>query len=358
MFKDVSVESLTLSIELFNRPSAVAREHAVIMMLAHSFEMLLKAIIFQRRGTVRDKGDNLSHSLSKCIDTCVDNLQVVSAEERTLLLAVKQDRDCATHDVIAMSEDMLWVHMRGGITIFRRLLKDEFNEDLTAVLPGRVIPVSAAPPSDLGALVESEMAAIKEMLRPGKRRTAEAAARLRPFLSLDGSVTGRSDQPTEVEVTNAGRQLRAGKAWKAVFPGLAQLSIGSAQPGQDSQEVVLRIGKDSDAVAVRRASPGESGALAYRGVSPFEEFGTKLSEFGNKLGVTRTQGYAIIRALKIKEDERAYFVKLNASKNVVYQGLSARAIELGKAALNDDMFDLAAVTTEYNQRNRKNRRTG
>lgn len=355
MFKDVSIESLTLSIELFNRPSTLAREHAVIMMLAHSFEMLLKAIIFQRRGTVRDKGDNLSHSLNRCIDICVDNLQIVTAEERTLLLAVKQDRDCATHDVISMSEDMLWVHMRGGITIFRRLLKDEFDEDLTTLLPGRVIPVSAAPPSDLAALVESEMAAIKEMLRPGKRRTAEAAARLRPFLSLDGSVTGRSDQPTEGEVTKAERQLRAGKGWRAVFPGLAQLSIGSARPGQDAQEVVLRIGKDPDAVPVRRAKPGEAGALAYRGVSPFEEFGIKLSEFGSKLGVTQNQGYAIIRELKIKEDERAYFVKLNASKNVVYQGLSARAIELGKAALADPTFDLAAVTTAYNRRNQQNR---
>ena len=351
MFKDVSIESLTLSIELFNRPSTLAREHAVIMMLAHSFEMLLKSIIFQRRGTVRDKGENLSHSLNKCIDICVDNLQIVTAEERTLLLAVKQDRDCATHDVISMSEEMLWVHMRGGITIFRRLLQDEFNEDLTDVLPGRVIPVSAAPPSDLSAMVESEMTAIKEMLRPGKRRTAEAGARLRPFLSLDGSVTGRSDQPTESEVSKAERQLRDGKAWRSVFPGLAQLSIGTARPGQDAQEVVLQIGKDPNSVPVRRARPGETGALAYRGVSPFEEFGIKLSEFGAKLGLTQTEGYALIRSLNIKDDERAYFVKLNASKNVVYQGLSARAIELAKAALADPDFDIAEATTAYNKRN-------
>ena len=56
MFRDTGVESLTLAIELFNRPSPIAREHAVVMMLAHAFEMLLKAAIFERRGTVRDKG--------------------------------------------------------------------------------------------------------------------------------------------------------------------------------------------------------------------------------------------------------------------------------------------------------------
>jgi len=351
MFKDVAVESLTLSIELFNRPSALAREHAVVMMLAHSFEMLLKAIIFQRRGSVRDKGEALSHSLNRCIDIGVDSLKVVQPDERTLLLAIKQDRDCATHDVIAMSEDMLWIHMRGGITIFSRLLHDEFGDDLTDLLPGRVIPVSAAPPSDLGKLVESELASITELLQPGKRRTAEAGARLRPFLSLDGSVTGRSDQPTEAEVAAAERQLRSGSNWRVVFPGLAQLSIVAPAPGADAQEVVLRIGKSPDAIPVRRAVSGDEEALAYRGVSPFEEFGIKLSNYGSKLGLTRQQGYALLWELQIKDDERAYFIKLNASGSVVYQGLSARALELGRAWLGSPPNDIAEVTARFNRRN-------
>lgn len=350
MFKDVAVESLTLSIELFNRPSGVAREHAIIMLLAHSFEMLLKAIIFQKRGTVRDKGDALSHSLNRCIDIGVEALKVVRPDERTLLLAIKQDRDCATHDVIAMSEDLLWVHMRGGITIFKRLLKDEFGAELTDLLPGRVIPVSATPPTDLAALVESELASISTLLQPGKRRAAEAAARLRPFLGLDGSVTGRSDQPTEVEVAAAEKQLRVGADWRKVFPGLAQLSIVSAVPGVDAQEVVLRIGKAEEAIPVRRARAGETGALAYRGVSPFEEFGVKLTEFGAKLGITRHQGLALIWDLDLKKDERAYFVKLTSSKNVVYQGLSARAIEIGRTRLADPEHDLAEMTARYNRR--------
>jgi hypothetical protein len=347
MFKDVALESLTLSIELFNRPSPAARDHAVIMMLAHSFEMMLKGIIFQRRGRVRDKGDALSYSLSRCIDICADSLQVVAQGERTLLLAVKQDRDCATHDLISMSDDMLWVHMRAGISLFRRLLRDEFKEELTDLLPGRVIPVSATPPQDLGLLVESELAAVGELLKPGRRRVAEASARLRPLLSLDGSATGRSDQPTEAEVTRAERQLRAGKGWREVFPGLAQLSLDVAGPNADAQEVVLRIGKSQDSVPVRRARPGEEGALAYRGVSPFEEFGIKLSEFGKKLGITRTQGYAVIRGLDLKKDERSYFCRLTASGNVVYQGLSARALDRGRQALQDPKFDLTAATEDY-----------
>ncbi len=353
MFKAVSVESLTLSIELFNRPSALARDHAVIMMLAHSFEMLLKAVIFQKRGTVRDKGDNLSHSLNRCIDICADSLEIIRPGERTLLLAIKQDRDCATHDVITMSEDLLWIHMRGGITTFERLLRDVFEEELTNLLPGRVIPVSATPPSDLGVLVEAELLDIKTLLEPGKRRTAEVAARLRPLLSLDGSATGRSDQPTEPEVAKAERHLRKGMDWRLVFPGLAQLSFEAPGPNEGAQEVVLRIGKDPASLPVRRANPGETGALAYRGVSPFDEYGIKLSGFGEKLGVGVNEGYAIIRELKIKEDQRAYFIQRNASGNVVYQGLSARALELGRRALEDPNFDLQAVTHAYNRRTKK-----
>lgn len=355
MFKDTAVESLTLSIELFNRPSPLAREHAVIMMLAHSFEMLLKGIIYQHNGTVRDKGDELSHSLARCIDICVDSLQVLAPGDRALLLAVKQDRDCATHDVISMSDDLLWVHMRSGISVFRRLLRDQCDENLTDLLPGRVIPVSAAPPEDLSVLVETELTAIAELLKPGRRRMAEAAARLRPFLSLDGSVTGRVDQPTEAEVNRAERQLRAGADWRAVLPGLAQLSIGPAAPDGEAQEVVLRIDKDPVATPVRRAKHGDTEALAYRGVSPFEEFGTKLTAFGEKLGISRQEGLALIWELNLKKDDRAYFVKKTDSGHILFQGLSARAVDLGRKALADPTFDITQVTRRYNNRNATSR---
>ena len=357
MFRDTAVESLTLSIELFNRPSPLARDHAVIMMLAHSFEMLLKAIIFQKRGTVRDKGEALSHSLNRCIEISVSDLKVITADERTLLGAIKQDRDCATHDTIVMSEDLLWVHMRAGVSLFRRLLADEFEQNLSEVLPGRVIPVSASPPSDLGLLVENELQGIKDLLAAGRRRTAEAAARLRPLLSLDGSATGRTDQPTDTEVRRAERAIRAGADWRKVLPGLASLSIALATPNSDAQEVVLRVGKGNDAVPVRRARLGEEAeALAYRGVSPFEEYGIKLSEFGEKLGLGVTEGYAIIDALNIKDDDRAYFVRYTKSGNIMYQGLSARALELARQALSDDRFDLQKARRDYMAKVRSRRK--
>jgi hypothetical protein len=357
-FRDTAVESLTLSIELFNRPSPLARDHAVIMMLAHSFEMLLKAIVFQKRGTVRNEGEPLSHSLNRCIEISVSDLKIVTADERMLLGAIKQDRDCATHDTIVMSENLLWVHMRAGLSLFRRLLADEFEQNLSDVLPGRVIPVSASPPSDLGLLVENELQEIKGLLAVGRRRTAEAAARLRPLLSLDGSATGRTDQPTDAEVRRAERGIRTGADWRKVLPGLASLSIAQATPDSDAQEVVLRVSQGKDGLPVRRARSGQDAeALAYRGVSPFEEYGIKLSEFGKKLGLGVNEGYAIIDALNIKHDDRAYFVRYTKSGNIMYQGLSARALELAKQALANDEFDLQRARDDYMAKVRSKRKT-
>ncbi|WJL97042.1 hypothetical protein QSU92_07710 [Microbacterium sp. ET2] len=357
LFRDTAIESLTLSIELFNRPSPLARNHAVVMMLAHAFEMILKAVIYQRRGRVRDKGDELTHSFARCIAIGVDDLQVLSHDEKALLLAVKQDRDCATHDTIAMSEDLLWIHMRAGITVLRRLLRDEFDQELTEQLPGRVIPVSAAPPRDLGALIEQELASVKALLAPRTRKTPEARARLRPLLSLDGAATGREDPPTEQEVSRAESALRAGKDWHNVFPGLAELHISEPRPGTDAQEVVLRLGQDREAVPVRRARPDEA-ALTYRTSNPFREFGIKLSDFGAKLGLNRNQGLALIEHLNLKADDRSYFVERTATGNVAFQGLSARSLELARSAIAASDFDIDAITATYNdaRRHARNRR--
>lgn len=116
--------------------------------------MLLKSIIFQQRGNVREKDAELSYSLGSCISIAADNLNVITTDERALLATIKQDRDCAAHDMISMSEQLMWVRMRASITVMRRLLKDELGINLTDRVPGRVIPVSTEAPKDLRALVK------------------------------------------------------------------------------------------------------------------------------------------------------------------------------------------------------------
>jgi hypothetical protein len=48
------IESLMLSIELFNRPNDAGRTHGVLIFLDHAFEMLFKAAILHRGGRIRE----------------------------------------------------------------------------------------------------------------------------------------------------------------------------------------------------------------------------------------------------------------------------------------------------------------
>jgi hypothetical protein len=57
-----AIESLALSVELFNRPSEVARSHVVLITLHHAFEMLLKAAILRRTGTIHPRSGGYSYS--------------------------------------------------------------------------------------------------------------------------------------------------------------------------------------------------------------------------------------------------------------------------------------------------------
>ncbi len=51
-------DSLVLAVEIFNRPSDVARAHSVLILLHHVFEMLLKAAILRRTGNIH-RGDGV-----------------------------------------------------------------------------------------------------------------------------------------------------------------------------------------------------------------------------------------------------------------------------------------------------------
>jgi hypothetical protein len=348
--KHSAVESMSLAVELFNRPSQVARDQSVMLLLAHSFEMLLKAIIFQKRGTIRDRGQDYTYKLGRCINVVHSDLNVLDAEDLPMVWAIKQDRNAAAHDSVSFSEDMLWLHVRSAVTIFGQLLKSAFNEDIVDSIPSRVIPVSALPPTDASAVIAREMQDIADMLKPGLRRSDDAKARIRPLLALDGSVTGREEAPTEQELDRAVDAFRKGKRWPDVFPGLAVLEI-AAVPGAGAQEITLRLAKDGDGPTVRAAKPGEA-ALLYRKGNPFDEYGTKLTEFGVKLGLTSHQGHALVWKLKIKDDPDAFFVRKTKRGNILYQGLGAKAFDMARKAMDVQGFDIDAIVREYNARNR------
>ena len=346
-YVETGVESLTLAIELFNRPSPTGREHATVMMAAHAFEMLLKAVIYEQRKKVKFSGSDRSFDLGKCIAVAETSLGVIDDGDRVVLLALKNDRDAATHDTIMMSDDVLWMHLRSAVTIFRKVLLSLTGQDLTDVMPGRVLPVSATPPTDVGLVVGKEAEQIAGLLRPGKRRSAEARARLLPLMSLDRAARGETEPPTEAEINRALRDLKGNLGWRSAFPGVVGLElVGSPRLSDQVQEISLKIDRKRGDLAVRLARDGEE-AVAYREVDTFDRYSLKLSNLGEKLGLTRHQAYAVVHHLDLKSDPACYSCKVTPKGNIVWQGLSNRALERARKAL-DEGLDVDAAVAEYN----------
>ena len=61
------IDSLILSIELFNRPHDRARIHGVLIFLDHAMEMLLKGSILQRGGRIREKRAKQTIGFDTCV---------------------------------------------------------------------------------------------------------------------------------------------------------------------------------------------------------------------------------------------------------------------------------------------------
>jgi len=342
-----AVESLTIAIELFNRPSPAGREHATVMMAAHAFEMLLKAAIYEERRKVQFSGSDRSFDFGKCVSVAETSLGIIDAGDRVVLLALKEDRDAATHDVIAMSDDVLWLHLRSAVTIFRKVLLGLTGQDLTDVMPGRVLPVSASPPTDVGLVVGKEFEQIADLLRPGRRRGAEARARLLPLMALDRAVRSEAEPPTEAEINRALRAVKEKGKWETVFPGVVGLRlVGGPRPSDQVQEISLKIDPKHGDLAARPAHDGED-AIAYREVDTFDRYSLKLSKLGEKLGLTRHQGLAVIHALDLRSDPKCYREKRTANGHVQFQGLSNIALERAKNAVVDGL-NVDQAVADYN----------
>ena len=60
-------DSITISIEIFNRPCEIGRITTTLVLLDHAFEMFLKAAIIHRGGKIRKKRANETLGFDGCV---------------------------------------------------------------------------------------------------------------------------------------------------------------------------------------------------------------------------------------------------------------------------------------------------
>ena len=236
---DKACDSLLLGIELFNRPSECGRVSAVLIHTDHAFEMFLKAAIVQKGGKIREKDAKETIGFDACVRRGLSDgsIKFLTEEQALTLQAINGLRDATQHYLLDISESQLYVHIQAGVTMFRDLLSLVFNRDLSQELPSRVLPISTTAPVDISTLFDTEITEILKLLQPGKRRSVEAEARLRPLAVLESTINGDKTQPSASDLDRIGRNLLK-QDWQ-VFPGVALIHVVTEGAGTS---VSVRIG--------------------------------------------------------------------------------------------------------------------
>lgn len=300
LLKEKAVNSLLLSIDHFNRVSDLGRFEAVLIFLDHSFEMFLKAAILKKGGRIRDPRQKDTIGFDRAVRKALSDTKFLTEEQALVLQAINGLRDAAQHHLLELSESQLYFHAQSGVTLFRDLLLDVFEEDLVQVLPDRVLPVSTIALTDPLAMFSSEADEVRKLLAPGKRKRAEAAAKLRGIAIVDGALQGTFVQPSETELMRLGQRLVKGETFVEVFPGIGSINFTTEGNGP---RMSLRISKkDGIPVTIVPEGTAGSGVVAIKRVDELGFYNLSHSELSKKVGLTTSKTTAAVVLLRLKDD--------------------------------------------------------
>ncbi len=304
LLKEKSLSSLTLSIEHFNRPWDIGRTDAVLMLMDHSFEMLLKAAIMHRGGRIRDPGEKNTIGFDACVRRALSTpkVQFLTEEQALTLQAINGLRDAAQHHLVDISEGHLYLQAQSGVTLYRDLLRTVFAEELRDLLPERVLPIATIAPLDPISLFTEEVREVARLLSPGTRRRAEATARLRALSIVDGAMQGDKLQPSEAALRKLSTRISGGTTEiEQLFPGIAAVDFTTEGTGAS---VSLRIVKrEGIPVTLVPEGSADSSVVSVKRVSELDYYNLRFADLARKLSITTNQATALVSLLGVKDSE-------------------------------------------------------
>lgn len=327
-----AVDSLTLSIELFNRPNDRGRIQGVLIFMDHSFEMLLKASILHKGGRIRENRARETIGFSSCVRKAFSDaaIKFLNEEEVLTLQSLNGLRDAAQHYTLEMSEQHLYFQAQAGLTLFRDITRRVFDIELKTELPVRVLPLSTTPPVDIQAFFNSEVESIRSLLEPNSRKRLEAMERLRALAIMENSIQGIESQPSNAELRNLASSINQGSNWNQIFPGVSTLTFTQNGYGPSLD---LRIVKQEGipVTIVPEGTPG-SAVVAIKRVNELDYYNLGRDQLAKKIGVSGPKTTAAIQYFKIKDDPECF--KHLQVGNVPFDRYSQKAIEKLKEKLS------------------------
>lgn len=337
LLRQKAIESLVLSIELFNRPSNKARTHGVLIFLDHAFEMLLKAAILHRGGRIREPRSKQTISFDTSVRRGLSDAEIkflVDTQALTLQM-INSLRDAAQHHLLDISEAHLYIQSQAGLSLFRDLFKTVFGEHLKPYLPDRVLPLSTTPPTDLSTLFDNETREIQKLLAPGSRRRTEAEAKLRSLSIVEKSLNGEKVQPSVGELRRLSDEIAGKKkSWNEIFPGVASVTLTTNGYGPS---IDLRISKTGTPVQlVPEGTPGAS-VVAVKRVDELSFYSLGRDQLAAKVGLTGPKATAFIRFLDLQNDPEC-FKRFSVGKTK-FDRYSPKAISVVQEAISKHDVD-------------------
>ncbi|HEC88905.1 MAG TPA: hypothetical protein ENI52_06285 [Thermoplasmata archaeon] len=328
-----AIDSLILSIELFNRPIDRGRTHSVLILLDHSFEMLLKAALVHRGVKIYDRKTKQTIGFDRCIRNAIGSGEVrfLTEEQALTLQMINSMRDAEQHYYLELSEDMLYVLVQTGFTLFKDILKEVFEKDLKDYMPTRVLPISTSPPKDIGILFEEEINSVRSLLKGKGRKKSYALAKLHALQIIEKSLQGDRTPVIPRHLTKIAKKIKEGKKWPDIFPGIASISLTTDSSGPT---ISLRFTK-KEGIPIHVVPEGTPGAMVVgiKRVNELSFYSMGRDDLAKKLGLTGPKTTATIWYFKICDDPECYKqIKIGKLR---FKRYSPKAIKVIKEGLKD-----------------------
>ena len=344
LLKSKALASLRRCARAFNDFDDDGRVSTVLLHLQHAFEMLLKAALVEKNVRVFDKRRGRSIGFEKCVSIAGERLRL-DADQCGLLRTLDALRDDEQHFLGELSEGLLYLHVRAGVTLFADILDHEFGEKLADQLPSRVLPISTDPPADVDVLLDEQYSQIRKLLEPGRRRRAEARAQIRALLAMEAHVA-EDVLVTEKDVNRVERAIKQGKRRATVFPRLR--SVGTSVEGS-GVTITVRFAKKEGVPVKFVTADDPREAAAVREVDLQRKYHMSASDLAQRAGLTQPRALALRRHLQIDDNEDDLHVFVFDSQRI--PRYSDNALRKMRDAL--DRVDMNEIWREHRPRRRR-----
>lgn len=335
--REKAINALVLSIDHFNRPWNLGRTEAVLILLDHSFEMLLKSAIRLKGGKIRKAREKQTIGFDACVRRGLTDakLKFLTDEQALTLQTINGQRDAAQHYLVDMSEHQLYFYSQAGVTLFRDIHDGIFDQKLVVELPERVLPISTTAPKDLTALFDKEIDEIKGLLAPGTRKKMDAVAKARSLAVLESTVNGNYEQPSDHELQKVCKRLADGEVWTSVFPGVASINITAEG---DGPTLSLRLTKNEGTpVQLLKEDGGTGAVIAVRRVDELGYYSLGAKDLAKKVGLTPPKSRAVVDHIGLRGEPDCF--KEFKISGVTHARYSPEAIKRIQSAIENQSID-------------------